>query len=318
MADTPYDALGLKTTATQAEIKTAYRRIARTDHPDLNPDDPAAEARFKAASAAYDLLKDPEMRARYDRGEVDAGGAEQAPRGYYRDAAGGPQDTYSRSGFGGDGTEGIDPEAFFAQFARGRQGGADPFGADSFGGGRFDMPGQDQRYSLQVSFLDAARGAKARVTLPGGGDLAVTIPEGAIDGLTLRLRGKGGAGYGKGPPGDAYVTLAVADDPTFRREGDDIHVTLDVAIDEAVLGAKLPVPTIEGEVRVTVPAGASTGRVLRLRGRGVSRRAGEGRGDQLVELRIAMPAAIDDDLRGFMEDWRKTHAYDPRARKVRP
>lgn len=326
MADDPYEALGLTKSATLAEIKKAYRRIARTDHPDLNPDDPAAEARFKAAAAAYDLLKDPDTRARFDRGEIDASGAERASRRYYRDTAGGPEDVYSRSGFGGGGAgagsdaDGIDPEAFFARFARGGRGGQrgdDPFG-DFGGGGRFDMPGQDHRYSLQVSFLDAVRGARTRITLPGGGDLAVTIPEGATDGLTLRLRGKGGEGIGNGPPGNAYVTLSVADDPAFLREGDDIHVMLDIGIDEAVLGAKLSVPTINGEVRVTIPAGASTGRILRLRGRGVALRGRDARGDQLVELRIVMPPRIDDELKRFMESWRETHAYDPRTRKARP
>lgn len=320
MADDPYQALGLTKSATTAEIKKAYRRIARTEHPDLNPDDPAAEARFKAAAAAYDLLKDPETRARFDRGEIDASGAERAQRSYYRDAAGGPEDIYSRSGFGGAGRgpdmEDIDAESFFARFARSGRGGGDPFGGFG-GGGRFDMPGQDHRYSLQVPFLDAVRGAKTRITLPGGGDLAVTIPEGATDGLTLRLRGKGGEGVGKGPPGDAYVTLTVSDDPVFRRDGDDIRITLDIAIDEAVLGAKLSAPTINGDVRVSIPAGASSGRVLRLRGRGVAKRGGGGRGDQLVELRVVMPPAIDDDLRRFMEDWRKTHAYDPRKRRAR-
>ncbi len=320
MADDPYAALGVEKTADAAAIKKAYRKIARTAHPDLNPDDPVAEARFKGAAAAYDLLKDAETRARYDRGEIDADGAERAPRGYYRDTAGGPQDSYSRAGFDRPGFDGagpngrvsgdFDPEDIFAAFARARQGGGD----DPFGGGRarFDMPGQDRRYTLQVPFLDAVRGAKTQITLPEGGNLAVVIPEGATDGLTLRLRGKGGPGHGGGAPGDAYVTLSVADDSVFTREGNDIRTRLDVSIDEAVLGGKVSAPTIDGEVRVTVPVGASSGRVLRLRGRGVKARSGD-RGDHLIELRIVLPPKIDDDLRGFMESWRETHGYEPRG-----
>ncbi len=313
----PYEALNLTSAATEAEIKKAYRRIARTDHPDLNPDDPAAEARFKAASAAHDLLKDPATRARFDRGEIDADGAQTAARSYYRDAAG-PGDGYSRGGFAGAGggfdASGTDPEDFFARFARG----AGRSRGDPFGSGRLDMPGQDHRYTLSVPFLDAVRGARTRISLPDGGNLAVTIPEGATDGLTLRLRGKGGPGVGEGPAGDAYVTLSVEEDAQFRREGDDIRSTLDVGIDEAVLGAKVPVRTIDGEVLVALPRGASSGRVVRLRGRGVRRRGADARGDHLVEVRIVLPPEIDDDLRRFMEDWRKTHAHDPRDRKARP
>lgn len=319
MADDPYAALGLDKTADAAAIKKAYRKIARKDHPDLNPDDPAAEARFKAANAAYELLKDPDTRARFDKGEIHADGSERAPRGYYRDAAGGPQDSYSRSGFGGAGSGGaqgdfggIDPEDIFAAFSRRGRGGGDPF-AGFAGGTRYEMPGQDLRYTLEVPFLDAVRGTKTRITLPEGGNLSVTIPASASDGLTLRLRGKGGPGHGNGPSGDAYVTLAVADDAVFSREGDDIHTTLDISLDEAVLGAKVPAPTIGGEVSVTVPAGASSGRILRLRGRGVQRRKSTEKGDQLIELRIVMPPKIDDELRNFMESWRKTHAYDPRG-----
>ena len=318
MADDPYAALGVDKTADAAAIKKAYRKIARTAHPDLNPDDPVAAARFKAAAAAYDLLKDPETRARFDRGEIGADGSERAPRGYYRDTAGGPQDGYSRAGFGGaedGGAGGADPEDIFAAFARARGAGGNPFGGfggGGFGGGRFDMPGQDRRYTLQVSFLDAVRGTRTQITLPEGGTLSVAIPEGATDGLTLRLRGKGGPGHGDGPPGDAYVTLAVADDPVFTREGDDIRSRLDISLDEAVLGAKVSAPTIDGDVRVTVPAGASSGRVLRLRGRGAKGRGGV-RGDQLIELRIVLPPKIDDDLRAFMETWRAAQGHDPRG-----
>lgn len=313
MANDPYAALGVEKTADAAAIKKAYRKIARTAHPDLNPDDPAAEARFKAAGSAWDLLKDPETRARFDRGEIDAEGAEQAPRSYYKDTAGGSQDGYSRGGFSGMPGGGMDQEDIFAAFSRAqteRRGEGDSY--SGFGGRRFDLPGQDRRYTLRVSFLDAVRGARTRITLPEGGDLSVAIPEGATDGLTLRFRGKGEAGHGEGAPGDAYVTLLVADDPTFTRIGDDIHTRLDISLDEAVLGAKVPARTVGGEVRVTVPPGASSGRTLRLKGRGVKGRNGT-TGDHLVELRLVMPPEIDDELRDFMGEWRKNNGYTPRG-----
>ena len=151
-----------------------------------------------------------------------------------------------------------------------------------------------------------------RITLPDRGSIAVNIPEGARDGQTLRLRGKGGPGYGGGPAGDALITVSAGPHPVFRREGDDILVTLPITIDEAVLGAKVSAPTIAGPVSLTIPKGASSGRVLRLRGRGLSRPGGTEAGDQLVELRILAPRVIDDTLRDFLTEWRKTHHEDPR------
>lgn len=312
MTQDPYAALGLSKDATPDEIKKAYRKIARTNHPDLNPDDPAAEARFKVAGQAYDLLKDPEQRRRFDAGEIDATGAEQAPRGYYRDEARRPENPYTqgRTSSGGNPFgEGVNAEDFFANFARSRGGSGDGFGRTPPG----DWPGQDTRYRLAVPFLDAARGSKTRITLPDGSALEVTIPEGAHDGQTLRLRGKGEPGFGAGRPGDAYITLDVTPNPDFEREGDDILVTLPISIDEAILGGKVPVPTVTGAVNLTVPPGASSGQVLRLKGRGVKGRSGKG--DQRVTLRIVSPPKIDDELKHFMESWRADHTYNPRAGK---
>jgi len=321
MTQDPYAALGLSKDATTDEIKKAYRKIARTSHPDLNPGDTGAEARFKDAGRAYDLLKDPEQRRRFDAGEIDATGAEQAPRGYYRDEARRPENPYtqSRRAPGGDPfSEGFDADDFFANFARSRGAGRGAGGGDGFGAGpgrgtAGDWPGQDVQYRLAVPFLDAARGAKTRITLPDGSALEVTIPEGSRDGQTLRLRGKGERGHGAGRPGDAYITLDVTPNPDFSREGDDILVVLPISIDEAILGGKVPVNTVTGAVNVTVPAGASSGQVLRLKGRGVKGRAGMG--DQLVTLRIVSPPKIDAALKQFMEGWRADHAYNPRAGK---
>ncbi|WP_374300415.1 DnaJ C-terminal domain-containing protein [Paracoccus sp. (in: a-proteobacteria)] len=304
MAGDPYAALGLTKAASDAEIKKAYRRIAKSDHPDLNPD-PAATARFKAASAAYDLLKDPEQRRRFDAGEIDDQGQERPQRRAWRDHAEAAGNPYARSyGFDGD----PDLSDVFSDLF-GRRGG---FGG-GFGRGGHEDPrdfharGQDYRFSLQVDFLTAAKGGKTRITLPEGGDLEVTIPKGVRDGQTIRLKGKGGRGLGQGGAGDAYLTVSIAPHPDFRREGDDILLTLPISLDEAVLGGKVAAPTIDGPVNLTIPKGATTGTRLRLRGRGING------GDQQVDLKIVMPPRVDDRLVRFFEEWRKDHAYDPRA-----
>ena len=307
MSSDPYAALGVAKTATGAEIKKAYRKIAKESHPDLNPGDRQAEARFKAAQAAYDLLKDPEQRARFDRGEIDATGAERQPRTerrFYRDFAEEPGHGY-RTTRGFEDFEDIS-DLFGGMFGGGAAGGTTTRGT------RVRMRGRDARYSLEVDFLDAAKGATRRITLPDGGTLDVRIPEGTADGQTIRLRGKGEPGLGDGPPGDALVEIAVRPHPLFRREGDDIVLELPIGIDEALLGAKVETPTIDGPVSLTVPKGASGGQALRLRGRGVKKRRGPGRGDQRVVLRIVSPPRVDDELADFMKGWRERHGYDPR------
>lgn len=303
----PYAALGLTKSATADEIKKAHRKLVRTSHPDLHPDDKGAEERFKAISAAYDLLKDPDTRARFDAGEIDAQGAERPQRQYYRDFADAPDERYQQGrGFGA----GIDPSDLFAEILRNR---ARAPGRDDFGGGGYAAGGADARYTLDVPFLDAVRGAETRITLPDGQTLAVKIPQGTEDGQTLRLRGKGAPGYGGGPAGDALVTIMVHEHPVFRRVGDDILLTLPITFDEAIMGGKVTVPTIDGPVGLTIPAGASSGRVLRLRGRGVARAGQKTKGDQNVDLKVVVPKEADASLRDFLTEWRKTHAFDPRA-----
>jgi DnaJ-class molecular chaperone len=307
MTNNPYKALGLAKGASANDIKKAYRKLVRTSHPDLHPDDAGAEARFKAISAAYDILKDPETRTRFDAGEIDGLGAEQPQRQYYRDFAGGDEGTYQqRRGAGPE----MDPSDIFAEILRNRGRGAR---SESFGGQGFSARGQDARYTLEVAFLDAARGAETPITLPDGNSLAVKIPPGTEDGQTLRLRGKGSPGFGDGPPGDAFITISVRPHAVFRRDGDDIVLTLPITIDEAVIGGKVTAPTIDGPVGLTIPAGASSGRTLRLRGRGVARKGQKTKGDQRVELQIVMPPDIDEGLRDFLTNWRETHAFDPRA-----
>lgn len=300
MSDDPYAALGVAKTATQDEIRKAYKKIAKESHPDLNPGDPKAEARFKAAAAAHELLKDPETRGRFDRGEIDASGQERPERRFYREYAEGPEATYHTSrGYQDFG----DMSDVFA----------DLFGERAARGGRgqtIQMRGADRHYTLEIGFLEAAQGATRRITLPDGQVLDVRIPEGLADGQTIRLRGKGGEGIGGAPAGDALVTVTVAEHDFFRREGEDILVELPITLDEAVLGARIEVPTIGGRVALRVPKGASGGQVLRIRGRGVKR--GGRQGDQLVTLRIVSPPEVDAELEAFFEKWRASHAYDPR------
>lgn len=313
MPDDPYKTLGLSKTATADDIKKAYRKLVRDSHPDLHPDDPAAEARFKAISAAHDLLKDPATRARFDAGEIDSTGAERPPRQYYRDFADAPGNPYQK-GAGFD--QGADPADIFAEILRNRARQSGGFGGGfggGFAGGGQSAPGPDLQYTLEVGFLDAARGEKTRITLPDGQALGVTIPQGTRDGQTLRLRGKGGPGYGSGPAGDALITVTVRDHAVFRRVGDDIEVTLPITISEAVLGAKVTAPTIDGPVELTIPPNASSGRILRLRGRGVAHGAEKTRGDQRVELRIVTPPTPDTALRDFLAARTDAPAFDPRA-----
>ena len=299
----PYETLGVKKTATQAEIKKAYRKLVRTSHPDINPDDAEAEARFVKISAAYDLLKDPDTRARFDAGEIDASGQEKPQRQYYRDYADAQRSSRSSAGFDSAGFEGMDPDDIFAQMFRQRGGG----GQQRHG---FSARGRDLGYTLEVPFLDAARGGSAHISLPGEGQIDLKIPAGLRDGQTLRLRGKGGEGLGGGPRGDAQVKIHVQPHPLFRREDDTILLTLPITLAEAVLGAKVTVPTIHGDVALSIPKGSSSGRVLRLRGRGVERKGKAG--DQLVELRIVLPKTVDEKLAACIEDWAKTNSEDPR------
>lgn len=306
MSNDPYEALGLTKAATADDVKKAYRKLVRTSHPDLHPDDAGAEARFKSISAAYEILKDPETRARYDAGEIDGLGAERPQRQYYRDFADAPNNAYQQGrGFGTD----ADPADIFAEILRNRTRSS---GAE-FADRGFSAHGPDMRYTLEVPFLDAARGAETRITLPDGQSLAVKIPQGTEDGQTLRLRGKGAPGMGGGAAGDALITVHVRPHPVFRREGDDILLTLPITIDEAILGGKVTAPTIDGPVGLTIPSGASSGQVLRLRARGVPRAGSKIKGDQRVELKIVAPPDVDVGLREFLAEWRKTHAYDPRA-----
>ncbi len=307
MAEDLYSVLGVAKTASADEITKAYRKLAKKLHPDLNPGDTAAEEKFKEISSAYSILNDEDKRGQYDRGEIDASGQERPEARYYREYAGGPEGTRYRSSAGYE-DMGDFSDLFGDMFSGGAgMHGAGMHGRGQRGGARFSMPGQDAQYHLDIGFLDAVNGTKTRITLPDGSTLDVTIPPGVTGGQVLRLKGKGHPGLGKGPPGDALVEVGVKPHPVFTREGNDIVVDLPISLDEAVLGGKVQVPTIAGKVAMTVPPGASSGQTLRLKGRGV-----KGKGDQLVKLNVTMPETIDDDLKRFIEEWKQTHAYDPR------
>lgn len=294
----PYKVLGVNLDASESQIQRAYRKLAKQFHPDLNPGNAEAEERFKEISAAYELLSDPEKRARYDRGEIDASGAEQRPDySYYRDFAEGSQGSKYRAGGRSEATFRDDDfsDVFADLFGR--------FGNDRGGGTRtqFKLRGSDVRYVMPVDFLDAVNGATRRLQTPDGRTLEVTIPPGIEDGQVLRLRGQGGPGLNGGPPGDALIEIRVNPHPLFRRIGNDLHIEVPVPLSQAVLGGKITVPTRTGTARITVPEGSDTGRVLRLRGKGVPAHDGQPAGDQYVTLKIVLGDAVhDEELREFL------------------
>lgn len=294
----PYDVLGVQKTDSESAIRTAYRKLAKKYHPDLNPGKPEAAERFKEINAANDILSDADKRASYDRGEIDAAGNEVPPqRHFYRDFGEGA----GREKYQGD----VSPEDLDSIFAH-------AFGDGGFfragpRGQQFRARGSDAHYTLTISFLDAANGTTRRITLPEGRTLDVRIPAGVQDGHVLRLKGQGMPGLGGGPSGDALVEIAVAPHPLFRREGDDIIVELPVTVQEAVLGASLEVPTIKGKVRLNIPPNSGTGTRLRLRGRGIRE------GHQFVQLHVVLPPAEEPEFAEFLKSWKPHHAFNPRA-----
>jgi DnaJ-class molecular chaperone len=290
----PYAALGVSRTATADEIRRAYRTLAKQSHPDVRPGDKQAEERFKRATAAFNLLSEPAVKGRYDRGEIDADGNERMA---YRPRQG----ARAHAGAGpGAGTEAFDLGDIFS----------DLFGAGAGAGGARAygrVRGRDIRFTLEVDFLDAVNGAKRRVSLAEGRSLDVNIPAGVESGQVLRLKNQGGAGVQGGLAGDALVELKVRPHPFFRREGQDIHLDLSISLVEAVEGGRVQAPTPTGAVTLTIPPGSNTGKVLRLKAKGVA-----GAGDQFVRLQVMLPEALDDELRKFVKRWPKRDYVPPR------
>ena len=295
-ASNPYETLGVGKTASADEIRRAFRTQAKKYHPDLHPGDTEAVAKFKAANAAHDLLSDPEKRAQFDRGEIDAEGQPTPERGFYRDYAQQTQaGRYRPAGAANEEEMGDIFGAFFRE--------------------QMSRPahGRDRSYRLEVRFIDAVTGATERLTLPDGATLDVRIPPGLEDGQVLRLRGKGEPGTRGGADGDALIEVSVLPHPFYRRHGADLEMDLPVTFAEAVLGAKVQAPTPGGRVTVTVPPHSDAGARLRLRGRGIAAHGTRSAGDLFIVLRLVV-GPVDDKLETFLRGWSPGQAgFDPRA-----
>jgi DnaJ-class molecular chaperone len=295
----PYDVLGLTPKASEDEIRKTFRRLAKTCHPDLHPGDTKAEERFKELSLANEIISDPEKRKRFDAGEIDASGAERARQQYYKDYAEDPR----QSGHPYENASG------FSDFA-----GADDIFANMFGRGARQSHrarGTDLNYKLDIDFLEAVNGGKKRISLPDGGSLDLTIPPGIETGKVLRLRGKGTPSpLAHGEAGDALVEISVGSHHYFVRHGNDIHMTMPITLSEAVAGARIKAPTPSGSVMLKVPAGANSGTVVRLKGKGVPIKGDPG--DELISFQIMLPKVADPELDAFIAGWKPPHDYDPR------
>ena len=308
MAD-PYAILGVARAASEKEIKSAYRKLAKELHPDTNKDNPKASERFSEVTHAYDLLSDKDKRARFDRGEIDADGNPAAPFGFGGGGGGGR----SRGGAQNFefGEEGVDlGDIFDGLFGGGgaRRGG----GFGGFGGQRRAAPppkGGNVSYKLAVAFEDAAALKPQRITMQDGVTIDLKLPNGVETGTQMRLGGKGQPG--PGGAGDAIVTIEVRPHRFFTRDGDNVRIDLPVSLTEAVRGAKVKVPTVDGVVMLGIPAGSSSGKVLRLKGKGFHGKSGV-RGDQLVTLAVDLPAG-DEALATFVESWKGDEGRNPRA-----
>ena len=308
----PYSILGVPKTASESEVKSAFRKLAKKYHPDQNADNPRAQEKFAEVNSAYEIVGDKEKRGQFDRGEIDAEGKQAGfaggnPFGGGRRSAGGQ---------GGFSAEDILGEIF------GSRGGGGPFGGA--GGGPFGgasghsqqstrsrgAKGQDVNAALQVTLDDLARKDKIRVELPNGKTLSVGLPNGVTDGQIIRLKGQGEAGF-SGTNGDALITINIRKHPLFKRDGDTLRIDVPITLYEAVLGGKVPVPTMKGSVSLAIPKGTNGGQTLRIKDRGIIKRDGT-MGDVLATLRIILPEDGMQDLETMMQVWRDQRPYKVR------
>lgn len=305
----PYDVLGVPKSASEADIKKAFRALAKKHHPDTRGGDSAAQKRFQEISAAYDILGDKDKRAKFDQGVIDANGN---PRGFDPGAQG-----FRGGPFGG----GAGPGDFHFTWQGNEaaaEGGFRPEDilSELFGGGgrrrRQARKGEDYALAVTIGFEEAARGSTRRISLPDGREVDVRIPAGLRDGQQIRLKGRGGPGRDNGPAGDVLLTVSVAPHPWLVRDGNDLRMDLPVTLGEAVLGGKVQVPTLTGRVALTIPPGSNTGTSLRLKGKGIPARGGQAAGDLYVRLVVTLPDKPDAELKAFAQSWHP--AYDPRTK----
>jgi DnaJ-class molecular chaperone len=313
-----YQELGVSRGSSSDEIRKAFRKLAKQLHPDQNPGDKASEERFKKVSAAFDILGDEDKRKKYDAGQIDSDGREtmrgfrpgESPFG----AGGGPfGGGFHREGPGGfeANFEGGDFSDILSEILGGRRGGGG--GGGGFGGfGGQASRGQDVRAEIQISVEEAVQGGKKRIAFSDGRTLDVSIPKGAAEGQVLRLKGQGS--QGRGAAGDALIELHISSHPVFRREGSTLTMDVPISVPDAVLGGKVEAPTPDGPVTLTVPKGANSGQILRLKGRGLGDPATGRRGDLLARLMVTLPDTVDPELEAIAEQWRAQRPYAPRRK----
>ena len=331
----PYEVLGVSKNASEAEVKSAFRKLAKKLHPDANKHDPKAATRFAELNAAYEIVGDADKRKAFDRGEIDAegkprftgfegfgahpgaGAGARGPGGTHFESFSFGPDGFQRAGGGFGGGAGGFEDLLRGMFGGGAAGPGAGARTRGFGRGGFEpedfgapTTGQDLHATLTISLAEAAKGSKARVHLPTGKDIDVKIPAGIADGQQIRLKGQGWPSN-SGKFGDALITVNVAPHPLFKPDGADLRLDLPITLYEAVLGGKVRVPTLDGAVELAIPAGTNSGRTFRLKGKGLKAKGATG--DLLATVRIMLPAEKDDDLAALMKTWRDKKPYDPRG-----